>query len=241
MPRKRKPIALDAYEKLAERYAALIDDKVENACFERPATLSLLPHVGGMRVLDAGCGSGRYVEWLVERGAEVVGVDVSPKMLRQARNRVGKRAELHLADLGRPLTFLKDRSFDLVLAPLVLDYVEDWAPLLSEFNRVLKGFGILVFSCGHPFSALERHPDANYFATGLVEDCWRGFGEPVVVPCYRRPVGAILSSLLDAGFALERFLEPQAGEEVRKRDPDAFKRRSRLPSFIAVRARKTTR
>jgi len=240
MPRKRKPIALDAYEKLARRYAALIDDKVENAYYERPATLSLLPNVGGMRVLDAGCGSGRYIEWLLDHGAEVVGVDVSPKMLRQARKRVGKRAELYRADLGKPLSFLKSGYFDLVLAPLVLDYIKDWVPLFAEFNRVLKGFGILVFSCGHPFSAFERRPDIDYFATGLVEECWRGFGTPVVVPCYRRPVGAILTSLVDAGFALERFLEPQAGEEVKKLDPEAYERRRRLPSFIAVRARKTT-
>lgn len=240
MPRKRKPIALDAYEELALRYAALIDDKVENAYYERPATLSLLPHVGGMRVLDAGCGSGRYIEWLLDHGAEVVGIDVSPKMLRQARKRVGKRAELHRADLGKPLSFLKDGAFDLVLAPLVLDYIEDWGPLFAEFNRVVKGFGILVFSCAHPFSTFEGHPDINYFDTGLVEECWRGFGAPVVMPCYRRPVGAILTSLADAGFALEKFLEPQAGDEVKKLDPEAYERRRRLPSFMAVRARKTT-
>jgi SAM-dependent methyltransferase len=240
MARKRKPIALEAYEKLAERYAALVDDKAENAHYELPATLSLLPYVAGMRVLDAGCGSGRYAEWLLDSGAEVVGLDVSPRMLRQARKRVGKRAELHLADLGKPLDLLESRSFDLVLAPLVLDYVEDWVPLFSEFNRVLKPFGILVFSCGHPFADFERHQDTDYFKTELIEDIWRGFGDPAVVPCYRRPVGLILSALVEAGFALERFVEPQAGEEVRKRDPEAYERRHRLPGFIAVRARKTS-
>lgn len=55
-----KPIALDAYEALAERYAALVDSKAENAYCERPATLSLLPDIEGKRVLDAGCGPGSY-------------------------------------------------------------------------------------------------------------------------------------------------------------------------------------
>lgn len=63
-----KPIALDAYEALAERYAALVDSKAENAYCERPATLSLLPDVKGKRVLDAGCGPGSYSEWLVLPG-----------------------------------------------------------------------------------------------------------------------------------------------------------------------------
>ena len=240
MPRKRKPIALDAYEKLAERYAALVDDKAENAHYEMPATLSVLPHVGGMRVLDAGCGTGRYTEWLLDHGAEVMGVDASPRMIRQARKRVAKRAEFHIADLGKPIDFLENRSFDLVLAPLVLDYIEDWVPLFKGFNRVLKGFGLLVFSCGHPFADYDRHPGADYFTTEYVEDLWKGFGIPVVVPCYRRPIGLVLASLIETGFTLERFLEPRAGDEVRKRDPEAYERRHRLPGFIAVRARKTT-
>jgi SAM-dependent methyltransferase len=240
MPRKRKPIALDAYEKLADRYAALVDDKAENAYYEMPATLSLLPNVGGMRVLDAGCGSGRYTEWLIDRGADVVGVDVSPRMIRQARRRVGKRAELHVADLGRPLDFLSAECFDLVLAPLVLDYIEEWEPVFDEFSRVLKGFGLLVFSCGHPLADYCGHARADYFRTEYVEDLWEGFGIPVVVPCYRRPVGCVLASLIEAGFALEKFLEPRAGEEVRRRDPEAYQKRHRLPSFLAVRARKTT-
>ena len=101
-----KPIALDAYETLAERYAALVDSKPENAYCERPATLSLLPDVGGKRVLDAGCGPGSYSDWLVARGAEVVAIDVSPKMVQLARRRVGLQVDVRLADLRKPLDFL---------------------------------------------------------------------------------------------------------------------------------------
>jgi ubiquinone/menaquinone biosynthesis C-methylase UbiE len=60
-----KPIALDAYETLAAAYAAVIDTKRHNAYYERPATLSLMPEVKGKRVLDAGCGTGVYSEWLI--------------------------------------------------------------------------------------------------------------------------------------------------------------------------------
>lgn len=45
-----KLIALDAYEALAEAYAAAIDTKPHNAYYERPATLSLLPEINGKRV-----------------------------------------------------------------------------------------------------------------------------------------------------------------------------------------------
>lgn len=65
---KDKHIAFDAYEKLADAYAAMVDTKPHNAYLERPATLSLLPNVKGKRVLDAGCGPGVYSEWLVKHG-----------------------------------------------------------------------------------------------------------------------------------------------------------------------------
>ncbi len=83
-----KLIALDAYETLAAAYAAVIDTKPHNAYYERPATLSLMPEVKGKRVLDAGCGSGVYSEWLIEHGAEIVAVDASPKMVELAKQRL---------------------------------------------------------------------------------------------------------------------------------------------------------
>ena len=108
-----KPIALEAYEVLAERYAAIVDSKGENAYVERPATLSLLPDVKGKRILDAGCGPGSYSEWLVNHGAEVIGVDVSPKMIEMAKRRLRNRVQLYEADLNKPLSFLEDGSFDI--------------------------------------------------------------------------------------------------------------------------------
>ena len=102
----QEPIALEAYEALAEAYAAVVDTKPHNAYYERPATLSLLPHVGGKRVLDAGCGPGVYSEWLVAHGAEVVAVDASLKMVELAKQRLGAAVNVQRADLAQPLPFL---------------------------------------------------------------------------------------------------------------------------------------
>src|SRR5262245_64111613 len=103
-----KPLAFDAYEALASRYAAQVDTKPHNAYYERPATLSLLPKVTGKRVLDAGCGPGWYSEWLIQHGASVVAVDASPRMVELARRRAGKQAEVRQADLNEPLDFLAE-------------------------------------------------------------------------------------------------------------------------------------
>lgn len=242
-----EPIALEAYEKLAEVYAAMIDTKPHNAYLDRPATLSLLPELRGKRVLDAGCGPGVYSEIFLNLGAEVVGIDVSPTMLRLARERVGTRparrwAEFHEADLGKPLAFLRDFSFDVVVSPLVLDCIEDLRQPFGEFYRVLKSPGVLVFSEGHPFSdylVCKRLGQAeNYFAMELVRYEWTGFGEPVNVPWYRRPLSQLINPLIETGFVLDRILEPVPTREFREKAPEEYERHSREPTFIHIRARK---
>ena len=96
---KKNPTAFEAWERLAEPYAARVDTKAHNAFYDRPAVISLLPLVSGKRVLDAGCGPGVYTEWLLEQGAEVVSLDSSAKMLELAQKRLPGRARFVQADL----------------------------------------------------------------------------------------------------------------------------------------------
>ena len=236
---ERQPIAQEAYDALAESYARLVDTKPHNAYYERPATLSLLPDVRGKRVLDAGCGPGVYAEWLVDQGAEVVALDANAKMVRLARERLHGCVDIRQADLSQPLDFLSDASFDLVLAPLVLDYVADWHTVFGEFFRVLRVGGILVFSAEHPFPKFQDHREgSNYFEVERVEYEWTGFGPHVRVPSYRRPLSAMIQPLLEAGFTLERILEPIPTEEFRRQAPTHYAELIRSPGFICVRASK---
>jgi SAM-dependent methyltransferase len=236
---EEEPIALGAYNRLADAYAQRIDTKAHNAFYERPATLSLLPPVQGKRVLDAGCGPGVYAEWLLSHGAEVVGIDVSPRMVELAERRLGGKASFLRADLGRPLDFLPPASFDLLLSALALDYVRDWDALFREFFRVLREGGHVVFSAGHPADEFfDHHPRGNYFEVERVDYAWRGFGPAVQMPYFRRPLGAMLDPLLAAGFVLERLLEPRPVPLFKEYDPSDYEKLMRQPGFICLRARK---
>jgi ubiquinone/menaquinone biosynthesis C-methylase UbiE len=235
--RKSKPVAQDAYNDLAEAYAALVDTKPHNAYYERPAMFSLLPNVNGKVALDVGCGPGAYAEWLVAHGAQVVAFDANKKMVRLARQRLGDKAQVLLANLEAPLDFLADASFDLIIAPLVMDYVKDWEPALEEFYRVLKLGGFLVFSMEHPYGKFYIHRETgNYFNVELVEYTWRGFGKPVIVPSYRRPLSGVINPLLKTGFTLDLILEPLPTQEFKLVDPEEYKELTRSPGFMCVRA-----
>jgi SAM-dependent methyltransferase len=232
-------IALSAYDRLADGYAARIDAKAHNAFYERPATLALLPAVQGKCVLDAGCGPGVYAEWLLEHGAEVVAIEVSPRMVAQARHRLGGRATIHQADLGASLRFLDADSFDVIVSALVLDYVEDWDHVFREFFRLLRAPGHIVVSVGHPFDEFfDHHPGGNYFALERVEQEWRWCGPPTRVPYFRRPLQAMLEPLLGAGFVLERLVEPRPVPAFKEHDATDYEKLMRSPGFLCVRAKK---
>jgi ubiquinone/menaquinone biosynthesis C-methylase UbiE len=234
-----EPIAVEAYEILAEAYASVVETKPHNAYYERPATLSLLPEVKGKRVLDAACGPGIYAEWLLSRGAEVVAIDASPKMIELARRRLGKTADIRQADLAKPLTFLSDESFDVVLSSLTLHYIRDWRITFGEFYRVLRPGGSFVLSVGHPFFDYTYFKSEKYFETELVGSEWKGFdGVKVYMPTFRRSLEETLNPLIEAGFHIERILEPRPTEEFRAADPEDYEELLQRPSFLCIRARK---
>jgi SAM-dependent methyltransferase len=89
-------------------------------------------------VLDAGCGSGVYSQWLVEQGADVVGVDVSSEMLGEAGERVGDRVEFYRSDLETAFDFATDDEFDGAVSGSVFDHVEDWGIEVPHYPRPLS-------------------------------------------------------------------------------------------------------
>jgi SAM-dependent methyltransferase len=237
MDKEKRFIAYDAYEKLADEYAARVDTKPHNAYLEKPTTLSLLSDVKGKHVLDAGCGPGSYTEWLVNNGAHVIAIDASPKMIKYAKERVGEKASFKIHDLREPLEFIQDKSLSLVLAPLCLDYIRNYVPVFKEFKRVLNETGVFVFSVGHPaLNLLIETGIENYFKVTLFEMWWKGFGERVLVPSYHRPIEDITESLYKTGFLIERILESKPTLDYKKADSDGYEKVRKRPSFIHIRA-----
>jgi SAM-dependent methyltransferase len=84
-----------------------------------------------------------------------------------------------------------DDRVDLVVASLVLHYIEDWRPLLAELHRCLAPGGALVFSIHHPITGWQLSERADYHRTELISEQWDWDGQPVTTRMYRRPLSAI--------------------------------------------------
>ncbi|MEU4666582.1 class I SAM-dependent methyltransferase [Amycolatopsis sp. NPDC023774] len=220
------------YEQFADEFLDHAHDGFYNAHIDRPTCLGLLGDVIGRDVLDAACGPGLYAEELVARGARVTGFDLSPRMVELSRARV-PGAVFRVHDLGAPLGWLAEASVDLVLLALVFEYVDDRVQVLRELHRVLRPGGALVLSRMHPTGDWLRH-GGDYFEPRVVEETWENGWH---VRFWLSPLRDTCAELREAGFLIERLVEPQPQVAAADVDPERYARLSREPTgFLAIRA-----
>ena len=143
----------EAYALWAAEYPAHAHNPV--MCAEERAMLALMPaSLRGQAVLDAGCGSGRYLLHALRHGAaHAIGVDLSPPMLERAAAELGSlRTGAQVSLLQGDLLALPvpDAQADLTVCGLVVGHLDDLALALAELRRVTRPGGILLCSDVHP-------------------------------------------------------------------------------------------
>lgn len=226
---------LDAYDRLASVWSATTDDGPFNGSLERPSLRSLVPRpLVGLTVLDAGCGAGAQCEWLLDEGADVVGVDLSPAMVNEARRRCAGRGRFFVANLAEPLP-LEPQSVDGITCSLVLHYLEDWSTSLGSFASLLRPGGWAVISLDHPFAPPLPTQSGGYFDTELVSEVWRKGDVEVTQHFWRRPLSKVTDAFAEAGFLIDRVVEPQPSEEALARFPVELAQADGTPWFMVFR------
>jgi SAM-dependent methyltransferase len=146
------------------------------------------------RLLDAGCGQGDYLWLYSEMGLRAVGADISPVVLKEARD-LNPSAALELVRLeseyGLPH---RDSSFDVIFCGEVMPQIRDVHLVLSEFNRVLRDGGLLILTA----------PYHGWAKNVLIACC--AFGHHYYPHNYRLRFftpSSLMKALQRAGFAPE--------------------------------------
>jgi len=231
-------ISIKSYDKMAKYYADFVDTKPWNAYYERPAMISLLPGLKDLKVLDLGCAGGWYSKYLLDNGSDVTAIDVNKNMIEATKKRTEDKCRVIQADINNGFGFIKDSSFDMVLASLVLHYIKDIGKAFIEINRILKSNGRFIFSTHHPLMEFVYFERENYLALELLDDEWIMDNDKIKVQFYRRPLNKLLQPLIDSVFFIEKILEPEPTKEFKEKLPDSYERLLKKPNFLLIRARK---
>ncbi len=223
----------------------------ENNCnllMEQPEMSRLLPDVRGRRVLDLGCGFGHNCVDFVDRGAsEVVGIDISEKMLAVARAE-SSRPNIRYINMSMTEISSLTGKFDLVYSSLAFHYIEDLDRLMRDISELLNVGGTLLFSQEHPvYTASENgqghyildeqgnkcgYSFSHYQVSGKREDEWFVKGRIY----YHRRFSDIINAVSSAGFLTEKVVEPVPDDDMMRLRPRSD--RLHKPLFLIVKAKK---
>ena len=232
------PTFFEEYAKMARSRKGL------SAAGEWTQLRRLFPPLEGKAMLDLGCGYGWHCRFAAEQGAaRVLGIDLSGRMLEEARKRGGG------ASIAYRLCAIEDyeypeNAWDMVLSNLALHYVEDLDAVFRKVRRTLKPDGTFLLNIEHPTFTAGVGQDWIYAADGTPRywpvDGYFIPGELTTrflgceVRKYHHTLTQILMGLLGSGFALQAVVEAEPPESMM--ELPGMKDELRRPMMLLVKA-----
>jgi len=135
---------------------------------ERRFLSRMLPDVGGLDVLNVGCGTGRWLQFFARHHtASLVGVDTSPEMLQRASSKLGTAATLSQGSCAA--LPVQQSTADLILASFVLSYLDSVDAFARELYRVARPGATILLSDMHPDTATACNWKRSFKANGTEE------------------------------------------------------------------------
>lgn len=228
----------DLYAGQAELFEKFSELSYPWRFIERPAlNATVLPLLRpDTKILDAGCGSGRVLRYLIEHGvnpSNITGIDTSNSMLSIARAKSPK-VTYKLADIARPPS-IKKSSFGMVISVHVFPHLDSKQlnNTMQNFWDVLEFGGCLIYLVGHP----DRYLRDLGAKGGQYSRTWRKQITPwgTYIDHFYRIVDDYVTATTRAGFFLSsvQTLKPI---DTGKEDYTNYRRHTKYASRLLVHA-----
>jgi SAM-dependent methyltransferase len=194
----REDIIARDYNRVADEYAARIYGELAGKPFDRDLLDRFATLVGGGRVCDVGCGPGHVARYLGERGCDVFGIDLSPRMVELAAE-LTPGVEFRVNDL-RALQ-LADASLAGIVAFYSLIHLraDQLVPALVELRRVLQPGGRLLLAI-HEGNETRRPAEM--------------WGIPITLQFNFFTHDQLSAALLEARFEVEQIIRRAPDPEI---------------------------
>lgn len=239
-----------SYDDIAEWYDQYVRDKPIYREMVLPNLLALVGNVAGEAVCDLACGQGWVARELARRGARVIGLDLAPNLLGLAR-RYEEQEPLGIVYLqgdAQDAEPLADHAFTGCVCVMALINIPDLRATLRTVRRILQPGGWFVFAIPHPCFQTPHaewvprpdpaHPIGKIVTGYFDERQWFSANPNGVrsrVGDEHRMLSTYLNALADAGFVLERTLEPGPSAAHAAQVPGSRE----VPTILLIRARRS--
>ena len=207
-----------AYDEWAEEY----DDEDPTVLLDQPFLLSMLQPFAGCRILDLGCGTGRYLR-LASHEAALVGLDLSRGMLERARRQTPAAIGTTWVQASVERTPFASQSFDRIVSGLVLDHVHDLADFFRGIATMLRPGGRAIVTAVHPEMQRKTGPAVRFTSAG------REYRTEGTI----HEKADIVTAVQQAGLLIEQLQEPLV-TELLIASREAWKDRLGCPALLLL-------
>jgi ubiquinone/menaquinone biosynthesis C-methylase UbiE len=210
-----------------DRWAPSYDDGDPTTWLDEPFVVRHLRPFPGCRILDMGCGTGRYLRRLASGLSRVTAVDLSRGMLARARQSCGRHSTIGWVQASVTDLPFPSGSFDRIMSGLVLDHVETPLRFFREMVRVSAADACAVVAAVHP--EMQRLTGAHIDVSG---------GENVIrIPGHIHDVAAVLAAAGEAGWTIEAVEEPRVTPAMIAQRP-SWRYKLGYPALVLLALRK---
>ena len=245
--------ARSLWDESADAWDRFVEEGFDHyrTAFHGPALLEVCEAVAGLDVLDLGCGQGWFSRQLARRGARVIGIDWSPRLIAHARRHEEEEPlgiSYETLDAARIGERFDAHSFDVLTACMSLMDMPHPGRVLAGARPLLRSGGRVVLSIPNPvtdatFRQWERDPQGNklrlridrYFeaASGVLTWDSPRLPQRFSTVQYRHTLEQWSLWIEEAGLLLRRLREPRPTPEALARYPD-LEDATRVPYFLTL-------
>lgn len=233
----------DGWDTSAEAWIADMSgggDYSRRAVLDRPM-MARVDAAAPRRVLDVGCGEGRFCRMMAAPGREITGLDPTLRLLEEARGQDPDAPPARYIEGRAEALPFADSAFDLVVSYLSLIDIPDARAGLAEMARVVAPGGHLLIANLTPLATASQIKDGGWrrdaegvptmAITRYLEEhshqaSWRG----ISIRNWHRPLAVYMQALLSEGLRLTHFDEPASHDP----DPKRAARYNGAPYFLIM-------
>lgn len=228
------------YHKQESAYANFADKSFSWKWLEKPSltkAITMLKNVPTLKVLEAGCGTGRVLSFLLRKGIakeNLTGIDNNSKFLQLAKARF-PQVNIFKSDIS-DINPMFDNVFDLIICNMVLVDLNNqhFSKTITNFSHWLKLGGSVIILDAHPVRI--SFPELSGYFTHKAKSFDSPWGEKVI--SYQRTISDQINKLIEVGLAIDLMDEPFVPGIAKNDDRAMFTKYTKCPYRLLIKAHK---